>query len=113
MKIVPLMKFLKLTLPKEALERYSNYGKPIRKMDDFNNNPLTNETCNLSKDILISLQSNSCVPIIKTEKATAIFVPIAIPWVCWKCFPLQGNEFSFNISFIRFPRVGVGIGGLG
>ena len=48
-----------------------------------------------------------------TEKATAIFVPIAIPLVCWKCLPLQGNEFSFNISFIRSPRVDVGIGGLG
>ena len=24
-----------------------------------------------------------------TEKATAIFVPIAIPWVCRKCLPLK------------------------
>ena len=49
------MKFLKLTLPEEALERYNNYGKPIYMMDDFNINPLTNETSKLSKDISISL----------------------------------------------------------
>ena len=53
--LMPLMNFLKLTLPEKALERYNNYGKPIYMMDDFNNNPLTNETCNLSRDILISL----------------------------------------------------------
>ena len=53
--IIPLMNFLKLTLPEEALERYNIYGKPIYMMNDFNINPLTNKTCNLSKDILISL----------------------------------------------------------
>ena len=48
-----------------------------------------------------------------TEKATAIFVPIAIPCVCRMCFLLKLNKFSFNKSFIRSPRVDVGIGGLG
>ena len=33
-------------------------------IDDFSINPLTNETRNFSKEFLISLQSNSCVPII-------------------------------------------------
>ena len=46
-----------------------------------------------------------------TENATAIFVPIAIPWVCRKCLSLKWNEFSFNISFIRSPRVDVGLAG--
>ena len=69
--IIPLMRFLKLTLAEEALERYNNYGKPIYMMDDFSINPLTNETYKLSKDILISLQCNSCVPII--DKPTWVY----------------------------------------
>ena len=46
---------MKLTLPEEALERYNNDGKPTYMMDDFNITSLTNETCNFSKGILISL----------------------------------------------------------
>ena len=46
-----------------------------------------------------------------TEKATAIFVPIAMLWVCRKCLLLKWNKFSFNTSFIRSLRVDVGIGG--
>ena len=45
-----------------------------------------------------------------TEKATAIFVAIAIPRDCSKCLPLK---CQVNISFIRCPRLDVGIGGLG
>ena len=40
-------------------------------MDDFNINPLTNETCNFSKEFLISLLGNSFVPII--DKPTWVY----------------------------------------
>ena len=40
-------------------------------MDDFNINPLANETCNFSKEFLIYLQSNSFVPII--DKSTWVY----------------------------------------
>ena len=40
-------------------------------MDDFNINPLANESCNLSKDIFFSLQNNSCVPVI--DKPTGVY----------------------------------------
>ena len=55
---------LELTLQDEALERYDNSGKPVYVMGNFKINLLTIETCNLSKDFLISIQSNSCLPII-------------------------------------------------
>ena len=62
--IIPLMNVLKLTLWDETLERYKNSGKPIYMMGDFNINFLSIKTCNISKDFLISLQSNCCLPII-------------------------------------------------
>lgn len=48
-----------------------------------------------------------------TEKATAIFVPIAIPPIYRKGLPLKWNKFTFSISFIRSSRVDAGIAGLG
>ena len=30
----------------------------------------------------------------KLAKATAIFVPMVVPWVCRQCFPWNWNGFS-------------------
>ena len=48
----------------ETLEKLSNSGKPIYVLGDFNINLLNAETCNFTKDVLISLQSYSFIPTI-------------------------------------------------
>ena len=45
------------------------------------------------------------------EKATAIFVPTAIPCVCTKCLLLNLKEFSSKTSRISSLRNVVGTGG--
>ena len=47
-----------------------------------------------------------------TEIATAILVPIAIPRVCAKCFPLNLKEFSSSMSRISSRKSLVEIGNL-
>ena len=44
------------------------------------------------------------------EKATAILVPIAMPWVCTKCWSLNLKEFSSIMSCISSRKSLVGIG---
>ena len=54
----------------ETLEKLSNSGKPIYVLGDFNINLLNAETCNFTKDFLLSLQSYSFVPTI--DKPTRV-----------------------------------------
>ena len=48
----------------ETLEKLSTSGKPIYVMGDFNINLLNAETCNFTKDFLLSLQRYSLIPTI-------------------------------------------------
>jgi len=54
----------------ETLEKLSTSGKPIYVMGDFNINLLNAETCNFTKDFLLSLQSFSFIPTI--DKPTRV-----------------------------------------
>ena len=54
----------------ETLEKLSNSGKPIYVLGDFNINLLNAETCNFTKDFLLSLQSYSFIPTI--DKPTRV-----------------------------------------
>ena len=46
----------------ETLEKLSNSGKPIYVLGDFNIILLNAETCNFTKDLLLSLQSYYFIP---------------------------------------------------
>ena len=54
----------------ETIEKLSNSGKPIYVLGDFNINLLNAETCNFTKDFLLSLQSYSFIPTI--DKPTRV-----------------------------------------
>ena len=54
----------------ETLQKLSNSGKPIYVLRDFNINLLNAETCNFTKDFLLSLQSYSFIATI--DKPTRV-----------------------------------------
>ena len=54
----------------ETLEKLSNSDKPIYVLGDFNINLLNAESCNFTKDFLLSLQSYSFIPTI--DKPTRV-----------------------------------------
>ena len=55
----------------EALERFSQSDKTIYIMGDFNINLLNAETCNFTKEFLLTLQSYSFIPTI--DKPTRVY----------------------------------------